>query len=149
MKNILVLLIIATLSSCGGYKPIFSGENVNFYIEEINIDKENSISRKIAKKLRPYTSENSKKGIKLNINSAENERVISKDNKGDPLIFEITLEIIVDFNSKNYQEKITYTESFSYNNQSNKFDLNQYKKDLIDDLIKKIFEKLIIKLRAI
>ena len=34
MKNILVLLIIVTLSSCGGYKPIFSGESVNFYIKE-------------------------------------------------------------------------------------------------------------------
>ena len=40
-------------------------------------------------------------------------------------------------------------ENFVYNNQTNKFELEQYKKTIEDDLITKIFEKLIIKLRSL
>ena len=44
---------------------------------------------------------------------------------------------------------INFQEKFVYNNQTNKFELEQYKKTIEDDLITKIFEKLIIKLRSL
>ena len=47
----------------------------------------------------------------------------------------------------NKQKKLSYTESFSYGNQSNKFELNQYKKDVVTNLTNNIFEKLILDLK--
>ena len=44
---------------------------------------------------------------------------------------------------------INFQEKFVYNNQTNKFELEQYKKTIEDDLITKIFEKLVIKLRSL
>ena len=45
-------------------------------------------------------------------------------------------------------KKVKFEEKFSFNNQSNKFELEQYKKDIQNDLIDKIVEKLILNLRT-
>jgi len=150
MKKICIILILLLLNNCNGYKPIFSGDIVNFYIGEIFNENNDRLTKKIIKKLNPYTTKNDKKKMNMSINSLLEEKIISKDSKGNPLVYETKITVNVKLiENENDKQNFGYIETFTYNNQSNKFELNQYKKNIEINLIDKIFEKLILQLRLI
>lgn len=151
MKKILIIFIILSFYGCSGYKPILTSKSINFNIKQIEINKDDKISYVIKKKLNPYTKQPKEKiNILLRIDSTEQINVIAKDSKGDDSVYEITIKTNVQivFEDLN-KEQIKFQEKFNFNNQPNKFALEQYKKDIRSDLIKKIVEKLILKLRVI
>ncbi len=152
MKKIFLFLLILAINNCGGYKPIFLGDDLNFFIENIEIKENDKIARKIEKRLRPYTLNKDKikyNKINLEILSTLSERIISKDSKGNPLIYEIKIDINIVYIKDEIKKNKNYMETFSINNQSNKFELGQYKKTIQDNLINKIFERIIIDLSTI
>ena len=150
MKKICLLVLVLFLTNCSGYKPIFSTKDVNFFIDQIIITDNDKISYKIKKKLKPYSSENTNKiKINLNINSSKEIKVISKDNKGDALMFNLIINSSIEILSNDIiEKKYKFVEKFTFKNQANKFELEQYKRSLEEELIDKIFEKLILNLRT-
>ena len=150
MKKICLLVLVLFLTNCSGYKPIFSTKDVNFFIDKIIITDNDKISYKIKKKLKPYSSENTNKiKINLNINSSKEIKVISKDNKGDALMFNLIINSSIEILSNDMiEKKYKFVEKFTFKNQANKFELEQYKRSLEEELIDKIFEKLILNLRT-
>ena len=149
MKKIILISLIIFLSNCAGYKPIFTSNQTNFYIEKIEISDDSKLVRKLIKSLKPYSVENGKQSITLKLDLNKQENVIMKDAKGDPASYEIKIELNVNVIKKDGTNKLTFRENFTFNNQSNKFELNQYKKNTETNLINKIFENLILELRAI
>ena len=149
MKKIILISLIIFLSNCAGYKPIFTSDQTNFYIEKIEISDDNKLVRKLIKSLKPYSVDNGKQSITLKLDLNKQENVIMKDAKGDPASYEIKIELNVDVITMNGTNKLNFKENFTFNNQSNKFELNQYKKNMETNLINKIFENLILELRAI
>ena len=150
MRKICLFILVLFLTGCSGYKPIFSTKDVNFFIDQIIITDNDKISYKIKKKLKPYSSENiNKTKINLNINSSKEVKIIAKDNKGDAFMFNLIISSSIEILSNNIVEKkYKFTEKFTFKNQANKFELEQYKRSLEDELIDKIFEKLILNLRT-
>ena len=149
MKKIIFISLIIFLSNCAGYKPIFTSDQTNFYIEKIEISDDSKHVRKLIKSLKPYSVDNGKQSITLKLDLDKQENVIMKDAKGDPASYEIKIELKVDIITMNGTNKLNFKENFTFNNQSNKFELNQYKKNMETNLINKIFENLILELRAI
>jgi len=149
MKKIILISLVIFLSNCAGYKPIFTSDQTNFYIEKIEISDDNKLVRKLVKNLKPYSIDNGKQSITLKLDLNKQENVIMKDAKGDPASYEIKIELNVDVITKDDTNKLNFKENFTFNNQSNKFELNQYKKNTETNLINKIFENLILELRAI
>ena len=149
MKKIIFISLIIFLSNCAGYKPIFTSDQTNFYIEKIEISDDSKHVRKLIKSLKPYSVDNGKQSITLKLDLNKQENVIMKDAKGDPASYEIKIELNVDVIMMDGTNKLNFKENFTFNNQSNKFELNQYKKNTESNLIDKIFENLILKLRAI
>ena len=149
MKKIIFISLIIFLSNCAGYKPIFTSDQTNFYIKKIEISDDNKLVRKLIKSLKPYSVDNGKQGITVRLDLNKQENVILKDAKGDPASYEIKIELNVDVIMMDGTNKLNFKENFTFNNQSNKFELNQYKKNTETNLINKIFENLILKLRAI
>ena len=149
MKKLILISLVIFLSNCAGYKPIFTSDQTNFYIEKIEISDDNKLLRKLIKSLKPFSVENGKQGITLKLNLNKQENVIMRDAKGDPASYEIKIELNVDVITKDGTSKLNFRENFTFNNQSNKFELNQYKKNTETNLINKIFENLILELRAI
>ena len=150
MKRILSFFILISLCSCSGYSPIFSSKQTNFYIDQIILTEDNKLIRKIVKNLKPYTINNGKRKIELELNLKLNETVILRDEKGDVASQEI--KITLDVKSILQEKKVEsfkFVEKFTFNNQSNKFELNQYKKNIQSNLIDKIYEDLILKLRTL
>ena len=148
MKKIILISLLLFLSNCTGYKPIFTSDQTNFYIEKIEISDDSKLVRKLVKSLKPYTVENGKQSITLKLNLDKQENVIMKDAKGDPASYEIKIKLNVDVITKDDTNKLNFKENFTFNNQSNKFELNQYKKNTETNLINKILEKLMLELRA-
>ena len=149
MKKNFLILIFFFITQCVGYEPIYSSKEQNFYIDTISTEINDKISRNIEKKLKPYTRKNEKQKITLKINSNKEEKILSKDNKGDPVILEIVISTNVVISYNNITKTLKFLERFSYTNQSNKFEFEQYKKNIERNLTDKIFDKLIFKLRNI
>ncbi len=150
MKRVLSFFILITLCSCSGYSPIFSSKQTNFYIDKIIITEDDKLIRKIVKNLKPYTINNGKRKIELELNLKLNETVLLRDEKGDVASQEI--KITLDAKSILQEKKVVmfkFEEKFTFNNQSNKFELNQYKKNIQLNMIDKIYEDLILKLRTL
>ena len=128
MKKIILISLLLFLSNCTGYKPIFTSDQTNFYIEKIEISNDNKLVRKLIKSLKPYSVDNGKQSITLKLDLDKQENIIMKDAKGDPASYEIKIELNVDVIMMDGTNKLNFKENFTFNNQSNKFELNQYKK---------------------
>ena len=150
MRKILFFILIVFLNNCAGYKPILYDKSINFYIDEISNLSGDSTTEKIIRKLSPYRTDNkSDNKINLDISSIIDEKTTSKDSKGNALTFEKNIKVNIVSTKNDEITKFTYNESFSFNNQSNKFELNQYKENIEEIMINKILEQLIIDLRQI
>ena len=150
MKKIILILSLLILANCG-FKSILSTKNVNFKINKIEIQNNDSISLKIKKRLQIYTKNDSPDKIyNLKINSKKNRAITSKDTKGNPLTYEIIISTELEiFIEDKFIKKIAFKKGFNYNNRSNKFDLKQYEKSNTTNLINQITENIIINLLSI
>ena len=144
-KLIFVVIALFMLNNCG-YSPIYSSKNNNFYIDISQKDR-SKLNSKIEKNIKKFSNQNSENTIQLEISSNKKINTISKDKKGDPSRFNMTISLTINIlNKNNYEINKTksFTEKFDYNNNSNKFSLKQYEKDIEDNLINKIIERSII-----
>ena len=145
MKKILVFLLLNSFlffNNCG-YESIYSKGTGNFFIKNIEIKTNNEINYKIKNRLRIFSNSNSKNKYDLEINALKSIKIVSKDSKGDPKIYQMNIKLEVKI-IENYQiiKEINFEENFNYNNNSNKFELKQYKKNIEDNLIEKNIENL-------
>ena len=149
-KKITIIISFLLLLSCG-YKPIFSSSKASFSITEIKLFGKKNIGSKIKKNLNIYkNAENKSIFYSLKINSDQKKSVVSRDEKGDPKIFEI--QVLIDLTileNNKIKNKKNFKESFTYNNSTDKFSLKQYEKNIEENLIEKIVEKIIIYLYSI
>jgi len=141
-KSILLILLFFILANCG-FEPIYSSKKSNFNIGEIKITNKNRFNTIIENNLRNISNNKSQNIFDLIINSERKKIVSSKDAKGDPelltMIISVEVQIIKDNVIKN---KKSFSENFSYSNNSNKFSLAQYEKDIEKNLINKIIENI-------
>tara|TARA_B100001121_G_scaffold44562_1_gene38229 strand:+ start:449 stop:901 length:453 start_codon:yes stop_codon:yes gene_type:complete len=150
MKKIFIIIVLLILNNCAGYEPIFSSKDVNFYIGEITIKEDNKLIRNIVKNLKPYTIQNDKRRINLELNLDIKEAITLKDSKGNTVSEEMAIALEVKtILENNDQIKFNFSEKFTFNNQSNKFELNQYKKRMQINLVEKIYQDLIIRLGSL
>ena len=70
--------------------------------------------------------------------------------KGDAerYLIEIRVNLII-FENEVLKKEITFEESFNYNSQTNKFNLNQYEKNIKENLISKISNDIILVLYSL
>ena len=145
MKKIFLFISFLLLISCG-YQPLFSNKNSNFLIEEISFDLNDKISSKIKNGLNHFTyTKDYTKIYELKLDSEKIIQIASKDKKGDPLTYKITIKNELKIFSKNQLiKKTNISKSFNYKNISNKFDLKQYEKTIEQTLIDKVVEDIIL-----
>ena len=150
MKHLFFLVFLLLLTNCFGYKPIFSSSNINYNIKDVKNLTQDKVTNYIVRKLKSYKSDDKKEDISLEISSSSNERVLSKDTKGDPIIFEMNIIVDVKLSLQWRNDKyFQFKENFSYNNRSNKFDLKLYKDNLQKNIAEKITKNIILKIRSL
>ena len=144
-KLIFVVITLFILNNCG-YSPIYSSKNNNFYIDVSQKDR-SKLNSKIENNIKKFSNQNAENIIQLEISSNKEINTISKDKKGDPSRFNMAISLTINIlNKNNYEIDKTkiFTEKFDYNNNSNKFSLKQYEKDIEDNLINRIIARSII-----
>ena len=148
-NSILITFIVLLLVSCG-YKPILLNEKNNFYIKKIEIAKANKLNTVIKNSLKSMSNKESKKAISLLIDSQKIRNITSKDLKGNPQLLSMSLSANVKIyeNNKIKSEK-DFFESFSYSNESNKFNLSKYEKNIEKNLTNKIIKDINIYLASL
>ena len=150
IKKISLFIFAIILSNCAGYNPIYTSSGSNIYVKNIEHKDNTFVSKQIAKKINSiYSNANNLKSVSIILNSSNDERILSKDNQGNPLIFEIKIVTEMEVYYEESLQKFIYTQTKSFNNQENKFDLKQYKKNLEKDLIENILEKIVFNLNQI
>jgi len=141
-KLVIIIITLFILNNCG-YAPIYSSKENNIYIKEISQKNTSKLNSKIANNLKKFSNQNSENIIQLEISSNKKINIITRDEKGDPSRFNMTISLTINILNKNYYEinkTKSFTEKFDYNNNSNKFSLKQYEKGLLIDFnIKCIF----------
>ena len=129
-KSILLILLFFILANCG-FEPIYSSKKSNFNIGEIKINEKNKFNSIIKNNLKNISNNESQNKFDLIINSEKKRIISSKDTKGNPqlltMIISVEVQIIKDNVIKN---KKNFSQDFSYSNNSNKFGLAQYEKDI-------------------
>ncbi len=142
-KTIIILLTFLFFISCG-YTPIYLNKTMNFSLVEITKSKNDRLNSKIEKRLKNLSNKKSEKKVSLNISSKKEIKIVAKDSRGNPSRYEMVIKIQVDivYDQKQNLDK-EFSQGFSYNTNENKFELNQYEKEIEELLIDKFFENLI------
>ena len=148
MNNFLkTLLLIFLVSSCG-YSPIYISDKIEFNYSKIVLEGNKQISNKIKNNI-DYL-ENSSSNYSLIINSKEQKSVSSKNELGNPEVFNMYLEVNVKiFDNDNLVKEKVFAESKSYNNTSSQFKLKQREENMSENLVKKVLENLRLFLKNI
>jgi hypothetical protein len=153
MKKIFFYLCIFSIFGCAGYEPLFSTKNLSFYIEDIKNINNDVITKKISKNINNNKLKGENKIVYLlEIESDIINNIASKDSKGNPLTYNIILDVKVKVFKRNTELPINilkFDKSINYNNQANKFNLSEYKKTIIENITNKISQEILISLQSL
>ena len=153
MKKIFFYLCIFSIFGCAGYEPLFSTKNLSFYIEDIKNINNDVITKKISKNINNNKLKGENKIVYLlEIESNIINNIASKDSKGNPLTYNIILDVKVKVFKRNTELPINilkFDKSINYKNQANKFNLNEYKKTIIENITNKISQEILISLQSL
>ena len=151
-KKIFSFLFLFLLSSCG-YEATYSKKNLlnyDFSINEINFTGDREVNIKMKERLNNYIVNKKNKNFKVDILSIATKAVSAKNISGDATNFKRTISIKVDLVMNNkLKNNFIISESFNYNDNSNKFNLKTYEKNIKNNLTETITEKLIFRLSNI
>ena len=148
----IILLLLLLLSSCG-YEAIYSKKNSSNYafsISDLKFVGDRTVNLKIKEKLNNYTQNKKDKDFILRISSTSEKIILSRNVAGDATSFKntVSINIKVLMNGK-FENNFIITESFNYNNISNKFNLKKYEEEIKNNLADAATDKLIFKLSNI
>ena len=131
-----------------GFTPILSSSNYNFsYVIEESSGSER-INSYINERLKNLNGK--EKTYDVILNSREAKNILSKDSKGDPSILEIVINLnyIIKDNEKVLINKIL-TQRSTYNNISDKFELEKSEEILVENLTRDLAQNIISSTSAI
>ena len=140
MKFLISIVILSILLTNCGFKPIYSSKNSNFEIIEIINENENKNSFAIEKMVMTLSNQGAVNKVKLEMNYKQTFSTILKDNKGDPSKkkLSISVNLIVKNEKDNVLANKNFSEEFSYDVQSDKFNMAQYEDNIADNLNNKV-----------
>ena len=144
-KILTFFFLIFVVSACS-YEPIFFKKNYDFKIEKIILSGDRNVNSIINSKLKFFgnNNENYNKIYLINIDTVKRKRIISKDSKGNPLKFEISITTsyeVMDLEKTLVNRKIN--KKNNYNNESDKFKLEQSEKIIVENLSERIVDEII------
>ena len=150
LKNIFLIIIFTIITSCGyeaEYSKINRSIDIGFSFNQINFEGNKEVNQLIKRRLNYFSKSENNKNYDLLIKTKTNKSVIAKNLKGNPSIFK--LEMIIDVQLIDENNKIVemqFIEIFKYDNNSDKFELKRYEREINSNLVETITEDLISKI---
>ena len=141
-KSIKYFFIFIFLYSCG-YSPVYEiNQKLNFGLDKITYSGDKNIGREIEKNLEKFKNIETENIFDANFVSSKKQEVATKNKKGNPSSFKLTIE--VELNLSNKTNKKTFEKNFTreatFDSMDNKFELNQYANNIERNMIFKILQ---------
>tara|TARA_Y100001970_G_C14085784_1_gene777203 strand:+ start:205 stop:672 length:468 start_codon:yes stop_codon:yes gene_type:complete len=147
LKNISkFFFIIFLLNSCG-YSPMFKDfSDLNFSINIKETFGSREINNLIISNLKNYSKIDSSKKYEVTVDSEYKKNIIAKDSTGAATEYKIIVSSSFKIKSTNFNEEISFNESFNMQSMSNRLDEKDYEENIKNNLTNTITRKLILKL---
>ena len=147
ISNYILILSLLLLTNCG-YQAVLNNQNYQFSINVNKINGDQKINSLIINNFKQL-KENEKE-YNLSLTSNKEKLIISKDSKGDPSIFEI--KINVNYVVKKDGEILIsnkINKKTTYNNITDKFELENYEKTIINNLVSEISDNIMLSISKV
>ena len=147
ISNYILILSLLLLTNCG-YDAVLNNQNYQFSINVNKINGDQKINSLIINRLKQL--EENEKIYNLSLTSNKEKLIISKDSKGDPSIFEI--KINVNYVVKKDEEILIsnkINKKTTYNNITDKFELENYEKTIINNLVSEISDNIMLSISKV
>ena len=150
---IFLFILLIFINGCAGYEPIFGSTNLQFEIADYSIEGNKILGNKIYSKL--YSLSKSKKDdqnlrrVDLVIKVSKDKNVTTKDSAGKILQYKITLNTdikVTDFITKDKILNQIFISSLIYKVQNKYSDTVDLENQIIENLLSKTYQELVIKL---
>ena len=139
-------IIFLFLVSCG-FQSIYVSDKSDFSFNKSDALGEIKISKDIISNLSGLKKDDGK--YELIIETAFKKEITSKNKKGDPEVFDMSLNVNVTLKKDNDILRNRFREKLSYNNLKSKFELKQYENNLKSNLVQEITQDILIYLKSI
>ena len=139
-------IIFLFLVSCG-FQSIYVSDKSDFSFNKSNALGEIKISKDIISNLSGLKKDDGK--YELIIETAFKKEITSKNKKGDPEVFDMSLNVNVTLKKDKDILRNRFREKLSYNNLKSKFELKQHENNLKSNLVKEISQDILIYLNSI
>ena len=151
MKSLISIIVLSLILTNCGFKPIYNSKNTNFQILEIKNKVENKNSFTIENMVMALSNKDALKKLKLEIDYKQSLTTILKNSKGDPSKKKISIivNLIVKSENNNVLTNKSFNEEFSYDVQSDKFNMSKYENNITNNLNNKISNDIIFLLGTI
>ena len=135
-------LIFVFTNSCG-YTPIYSSTNLDIKFNKIDYVP-NILNQQIAQTLTSLSNINGKKEYDLELKTFKEKNIVSKNSKGDTETYEIKIILELVVNNNDIEDTQRFSSKVKYNNNDNKFELNQYEIEIEKQIINGLIEEIIL-----
>ena len=139
-------IIFLFLVSCG-FQSIYVSDKIDFSFNKSNALGEIKISKDIINNLGSLKKDDGE--YELIIETIYKKDISSKNKKGDPEVFDMSLDVNVTLKKDNDLLRNKFREKLSYNNLKSKFELKQYENNLKSNLVQKITQDILVYLNSI
>ena len=139
-------IIYLFLVSCG-FQSIYVSDKSDFSFNKSNALGDKKISKDIIRNLDSLKKDDGE--YELIIETIFKKDISSKNKKGDPEVFDMSLDVNLMLKSDRGILKSQFREKLSYNNLKSKFELKQYENNLKSNLVQEITQDILIYLNSI
>jgi len=139
-------IIYFFLVSCG-FQSIYVSDKSDFSFNKSNALGDIKISKDIIRNLDSLKKDDGE--YELIIETIFKKDISSKNKKGDPEVFDMSLDVNLMLKSNRDVLKSQFREKLSYNNLKSKFELKQYENNLKSNLVQEITQDILIYLNSI
>jgi outer membrane lipopolysaccharide assembly protein LptE/RlpB len=130
MKNIILILFLLVLNSCG-YTSVYKNQKFqDFEINIIEMIGDNQINNLIKNELKVYSNKSSNNKYDISINSNFQKIIISKNSAGVATDYKLLVNTKISINLNNEDNVFSFDESINIKSNSNSFEQNNYERNI-------------------
>lgn len=146
IKRIISIFCVLNILSGCGYVPINLNKENTFNIEIESISGDDRVNESISNMLKINSTKNSSQKLILNITTEYDKTTNLKDSTGTDTSFRITVKIIFKINDNNKISNLILSEYLDLKRNDNRYEETQLENIMINNLTRRIYNKLINKL---
>ena len=146
MKNLILVLFLFFLNSCG-YTSVYKNQkSQDLQINIIEMTGDNAINNLIKNELKFYSNKKSNIKYNISINSKYQKIIISKNSAGVATDYNLSVNTIISFDKEGKNNILNFNENITIKSNSNSFEQNNYEKSIKKNFASSIIDRFIIKI---